>query len=53
MTIVQLSYDGHISYLCGANLWLPLLRRADFPVGVLTGGNRIDRILGTSLNLTY
>lgn len=53
MTIVQLSYDGHISYLCGAILWLPLLRRADFPVGVLTGGNRIDRILGTSLNPTY
>lgn len=44
VTLFYFSYDGYISYLCGANEWLPLLRRAVFPVGILmTGGKRIDR----------
>lgn len=49
MTVFRLSYDGSISYLCGATVWLPLLSRADFPVGVSTGGNRIDEVLGASI----
>lgn len=53
VTVFRLSYDGHISYFCGVNEWLLLLRRADFPVRVSTGGRRIDRILGASSNPTH